>query len=404
MSARSRLLVFLVSAPLVALVVVGGSLGAGATTTLPQQHVSHLGVFQDVLGFIRSAYVEEVNIDKVMDGAMRGLADALDPSSTFLTAEEVRALQAAGTGPAGEVGLIVTRWGYYLRVLGVRDGSPAARAGLATNDFIRSIDDRPTRDLSGLTGTRLLRGGPGTRVSLLVFRGGNPADTHRVDLVREVGKSDRAAGRRLPGGEAYVRISSFGPGAAAALEQSVASLGAPAKNGLIVDLRGTADGTAEEGIAAARLFVPNGTLATLAARNSPPVVSSAAKGDGALTMPIVLLTSNGTANGAEVFAAALQGNKRGRLVGEPTAGIAGVQKLVPLDEGTGLWMTHARYLQQDGTPIHEQGLRPDVAVQVPVVGFDETPPATDEVLTEGLAELTRLRSPGAAPAARPSGV
>lgn len=404
MSARSRLLVFLVSAPLVALVVVGGSLGAGATMTLPQQHVSQLGVFQDVLSFIRSAYVEEVNIDKVMDGAMRGLADGLDPSSAFLTAEDVRALQAAGGAPAGEVGLIVARWGYYLRVLGVRDGSPAARAGLTTNDFIRAIDDRPTRDLSGLTGTRLLRGAPGSRVVLLLFRGGNPADTHQVDLVREVGKTDRASGRRLPTGEAYVRIASFGQGAAAAIAQTVASLGAPAKNGLIVDLRGTADGTAEEGIAAARLFVPTGTLATLAGRNSPPVVSSAAKGDGALAMPIVLLTSIGTANGAEVFAAALQGNKRGRLVGEPTAGIAGVQKLVPLDEGTGLWMTHARYLQQDGTPIHEQGLRPDVAVQVPIVGFDETPPATDEILTEGIAELNRLRSPGAAPADRPSGV
>lgn len=402
MSARSRLLVFLVSAPLVALVVVGGSLGAGATTTLPQQHVSQLGVFQDVVGFILRAYVEEVNIDKVMDGAMRGLADGLDPSSTFLTAEEVRALQAAGGAPAGEVGLIVTRWG-YLRVVGVRDGSPAARAGLTTGDFIRSIDDRPTRDMSAVAGTRLLRGAPGSRVVLQVFRG-NAADPHRVELVREAGKADRASSRRLPGGEAYLRIASFGPGAAAAIQQSVASLGAPAKNGLIVDLRGTADGTAEEGIAAARLFVQNGTLATLAARNSPPVVSSATKGDGALAMPVVLLTSNGTANGAEIFASALQGTKRGRLVGEPTAGIAGVQKLVPLDEGTGLWMTHARYLQQDGTPIHEQGLRPDVAVQAPIVGFDETPPATDEILTEGIAELNRLRSPGAAPADRPSGV
>ncbi len=404
MSARSRLLVFLVSAPLVALVVVGGSLGAGATTTLPQQTVPHLGVFHDVVGFILRAYVEEVNIDKVMDGAMRGLADALDPSSTFLTAEEVRALQAAGGSPAGEVGLIVTRWGYYLRVLGVRDGSPAARAGLMTNDFIRAIDDRPSRDLSTLTGTRLLRGEPGSRVSLLFFRGGNATETHKVDLVREVGRPERASSRRLPGGEAYVRVASFGPGAAAAIQQSVASLGAPARNGLIVDLRGTADGTAEEGIAAARLFVQEGTLATLAARNSPPVVTAAKKGDGALAMPVVLLTSNGTANGAEIFAAALQGTTRGRLVGEPTAGIAGVQKLVPLDEGTGLWMTHARYLQHNGTPIHEQGLRPDVAVQVPVVGFDETPPATDEVLTEGIAELNRLRAPGTAPADRPAGV
>ena len=93
-------------------------------------------------------------------------------------------------------------------------------------------------------------------------------------------------------------------------------------------------------------------------------------------MPVVLLVSTGTANAAEVFAAALANNRRARLVGEPTAGIAGVQRLVRLPEGHGLWLTYAQYLQADGTPIHQNGLRPDVAVEVPSVGFDETPPAT----------------------------
>jgi carboxyl-terminal processing protease len=399
MSARSRLLVFLVSAPLVALVVVGGPLGAGASMPVPQLHISQLGVFQDVFRYILNAYVEEVEIDRVMDGAMRGLADGLDPASAYLTADEVRAVQAGTAAPAGEVGLIVTRWGYYLRIIGVRDGSPAARAGLATNDFIRLIDDRPTRDLSPLTAMRLLRGAPGSRVSLSIFRGNNAADPHRLDLVREAGRTERAAGRRLPDGEAYLRVSSFGAGAAAAIERGVSALGTEAKNGLIIDLRGTADGTAEEGIAAARRFVATGTLATLASRSTPPVATLAGPGDGALGMPVVLLTSNGTANGAEIFAAALHGNKRARLVGEPTAGMAAVQRLVPLEDGTGLWMTSARYLKADGTPIHEQGLRPDVPAERTLVAFDEPPPATDEILAAGVAELKRLREGPGAPSA-----
>ena len=120
-------------------------------------------------------------------------------------------------------------------------------------------------------------------------------------------------------------------------------------------------------------------------------------------MPVVLLVSTGTANAAEVFAAALGQQPRARLVGEPTAGIAGVQRLVQLPEGHGLWLTYAQYLQADGTPIHQNGLRPDVPVEVPSVGFDETPPATrrgartgargPEVAVGRAAETARLRAP-----------
>ena len=109
---------------------------------------------------------------------------------------------------------MVTRQ-FYLRVLGVRDGSPAARAGLQTGDFIRMIDDKPTRDMSAFTGTRLLRGAPGSKVSLIVIRG-NAADPHTIDLVREAPTGDAVTSRRLPGGVAHVRVASFGAGTAGA--------------------------------------------------------------------------------------------------------------------------------------------------------------------------------------------
>jgi carboxyl-terminal processing protease len=338
--------------------------------------------------------------------------------------------------------------------VGVRDGSPAQRAGLQTGDFIRAINDAATRDMSAFAGNRMLHGAPGSKVTLLIIRG-NTADPHPFDLVREVPKTDRAAGKRLAGGEAYVRVSSFGPGAAAAIRSAVTAAGPAANAGVIVDLRDVADGAPDEGIAAARLFVKTGTLAiragrpTAPARQSstasksttdpargtsaretantassadqasapaadslnvaPPIPDNATRtatnpGDGALTMPVVLLVSNGTARAAEVFAAALSNNKRGTLVGEPTAGLAGAQRLIKLPDGYGLMLTTERYLQNDGMPIHGRGLRPDVPLDIPTVAFDEPMPTTDPVLERGIAVLKQgveaaKTQVGAAPAA-----
>lgn len=383
MSRRTRLLVLLISTPLVAFVMVGGLLGAVLPS--PQQGVAHLRVFEDVVRLILGAYVEPPNIDKVMDGAMRGLADGLDPSTSYLSPDEVRAIETRAAIPTADIGVTVTRQ-FYLRVAGVRDGSPAARAGLRSGDFIRAINDVPTRDMSAYAGARALAGPAGSRVSLLVIRG-NAADPHTVALVREDPSNDRATSRRLPGGEAYVRVSSFKAGAAAALRGAIQATGPAASQGLILDLRDVADGSPDEGVAAARLFIAKGTLATRAARSGDPVVVTAETGDGALTMPLVVIVSRGTGSAAEVLAAALAGNKRATLVGEPTAGIAGVQRLVKLPEGHGLFMTTARYLQADGNPIHARGLRPDVPVEVPTVAFDQPAPETDVLLERAVREL-----------------
>ena len=136
-----------------------------------------------------------------MRGAMHGLADGLDPDSAYLTADQVKQVESGAPLPPGDVGLDLTRQ-YYLRVIAARDGSPAAKAGLRTGDYIRAINDTPTREMSVLEGMRALRGAPGTKVSLTVIRG-NAADPHVVELTREtepaVGRHrpDRGARRRL---------------------------------------------------------------------------------------------------------------------------------------------------------------------------------------------------------------
>jgi carboxyl-terminal processing protease len=390
MTSKSRWLIFLVSTPLVVLAAVGGILGANAAPA-PQKAVTHLRVFEDVVSLIMSSYVEEADPDKVMEGAMRGLADGLDPLSAYLTPEEVAVATTGAALPAGDVGLVISRQ-FYLRIVGVRDGSPAAKAGLRTNDYIRGIDNKPTRELSAFTGTRLLRGAPGSKVELTVLRG-NAAEPHTVTLVREVLAGPAVTTTKLPSGQAVVRVASFGAGTATALGTVFDGLQKSGVSGAVLDLRGTADGPAEEGIAAARLFVKTGTLAIRAERNQPRITTEAASPDGRIPLPLVLLVSNGTAGAAEVFAAALSGNKRADLVGEPTAGLAAVQRLVALPEGRGLWMTYARYLTLEGDPIHERGLRPTVAVESPSVAFDDPPPSTDDMLAKAVERLTAVRTP-----------
>jgi carboxyl-terminal processing protease len=389
MSSRSRWLVFLVSTPLVLFLSIGGILGASATP-VRQDAFAHLRVMSDVMSLIMTSYVERADIDRVMDGAMRGLADGLDPSSAYLSAEDAKAVSSGGAGGPADVGLVVTRQ-FYVRVVGVRDGSPAARAGLRTGDYLRMIDGKATRDLSAIEGTRLLRGQPGTKVSLLVLRG-NAAEPHVVELTRELPAAERVTRKQLPSGEGYVRVVSFREGAAADIRQHLDALRSEGVTRAVIDVRGTADGAIDEGIAAARHFIPGGgIIASRAGRDAAQKTTvTASSRDGGVTMPIVLLVSHGTAGAAEVFAAALQGNKRAELVGEPTAGIAGVQRLIPLPEGRALWMTVERYLSADGKPIHGPGLQPDTRYDEPLVPFGESPAPEDRLLITGVDRLRML--------------
>jgi len=387
MSRRTRLLAVYASTPLVVLVLVGGLLGAARPAT-GQQGFDHLNVFWDVVRLTLGAYVEPPDVDAVMDGAMRGLTDSLDPMSSYLSPQEVRAYETGAALPPADPGITVSKQ-FYIRIVGLRDGSPAARAGLRSGDFLREIGGVPTRDMSVHRATRMLAGAPGSSVDLLVIRV-NVAEPHPMTVTREVPGDTRVQGRRLPGGEAYLRVSSFGTGVAEQMRSAISSLGAAANAGLLIDLRDTAEGPPESGIAAARLFVPSGTLATVASRKNAPVATTAATGDGALQMPVVLLVSGGTGQGAEVFAAALVDNKRASLVGLPTAGLASEQTLVRLPEGHGLLLTTARYVIGDGSPIHTRGLRPETLVDVPVVPFDEAPPAVDTTLARAVEVLKAL--------------
>jgi carboxyl-terminal processing protease len=383
MSSRTRVIVMSISAPVIAFAIVGGFLGKAMAR---EETYQYLKPFDDVVSLITNNYVEEVNIDKVMRGGMRGLADGLDADSAFLTADEVKQVESGAPLPMGDVGIELTRQ-YYLRVIAARDDSPAAKAGLRTGDYIRAINETPTREMSVWEGQRALRGAPGSKVTLTVIRG-NAADPHVIELTREPAPSADVTGRIVAAGVGLVRIAAIGPNTTDRVKSRIAELTRNGAAKLVIDLRRTASGMLDNGLELARAFVANGTLAYREARGGVREPIAAASGDGALTLPLIVLVDNGTAGAAEVFAAALVGNTRAELVGEHTIGRAALQKLIKLPDGSGLWLSTSRYLTPAGTPLHEKGLEPTIPVDEPDVEFGQTPPPGDPVLEKALERLT----------------
>ena len=382
MTSRSRLLVLAISTPIIIFAFVGGYFGRAIAQDDTYQH---LRVFEDVVSLVLNNYVEPVDIRDAMVGAMRGMADSLDPESAYLTPALVKSREANDPGGPAEVGIDVTRQ-YYLRVVSVRDGSPAARAGIRSGDFIRAIDNRPTRDMSAYEGGRLLRGAPGSKVSLLVIRG-NAADPHVVDLVREPVAGAELSTRMLNPTTGYVRVVEFSAESPSRLKQAFDTLAKSGATRYVVDLRGTSRGDLDHGIEAARLFVKSGTLGVRLGREDQKDPITAQASDGAITAPLALLVDIGTAGPAEVFAAALDGNARADLIGTNTLGRAARQRLIKLPDQSGLWLTSQRYLTPAGTPIHEIGLVPDVAVEFPEVEFGAAAPTPDEALQKAIEHI-----------------
>jgi carboxyl-terminal processing protease len=383
MTPRSRLLVLLVSAPILIFALVGGYLGG---VMARQETYPHLKVFDDVFGLTTSNYVEEVDADKLMHGAMHGLADSLDADSAYLTADQVRRLDLADPVASGEIGVELTRQ-YYLRVIAVRDLSPAAKAGLRTGDFIRLIDRQPTREMSVWEGMRLLRGKPGSTVSLAIIRG-NAADPHMVDLVRTTLTPAAPSSRMVNPTTGYLRIPEFTDQSRLSVEAVVGELIKSGARRLVIDLRSTARGPLQSGLETARLFVPSGTLAMLETRGADRQVVAAVAKDATITVPVAVLVDGGTSGAAELFASALSGTSRAELLGERTNGRAALQRLFKLPDGGGLWMSYAWYLTPAATPIHDRGLKPNIDVPQPDVEFGAAAPPGDPTLDKAVERLS----------------
>ena len=391
---RTRIIVFFASIPIIVFALVGGYYGR-AVAGEEEQTYRHLRVFEDVVSLISNNYVERVDLDGVLQGALRGLAEGLDSDSAYLSRADVRRIESDRPPPEGRVGLDVTRR-YYLQVIAVRDGSPASEAGIAPGDYVRAIDGDPTRLLSVIEGKQRLHGEPGATVTLSLIRG-STQEPYDIALTRERLAPAVVSGRLLDeaDGVGYLRIPAFGAEVPAAVADTVAALEAGGASHLVIDVRNTAEGTYESAIAAARLFVPDGTLVIREENGDTRTALKATAGRDAIALPATLLIDFGSSGPAEVFAAALVERERAATIGQRTSGRTGLQRLVQLPDGAGLWLSWARYLTAAGESIHPFGIQPGIAVAITLPELGEPLPEDDVVLERALEEITAVAAKAA---------
>jgi len=386
MTRRARFIILFVSLPLVAFTIVGGFLGQAVAR---EDTYRHLRIFEDVVSLITTNYVEEVELEGVIQGALRGLAGGLDSESAFLSATEVLEIETGGPIPAGELGLDIASQ-YYIQIIAVRPGSPADKAGLIPGDFISTIEGQTTRRLSVIEGKKLLLGPPGDPVRLSMIRG-NTTEPYDIELTLERPSDSIVETSIQDDNIGYIKVYRFSSGAANEIASVASTLVNNGARAFLIDVRNISGGSFDEAIAAARLFVESGTLLRRTESGSEEEATiPAASGDRVINVPVVLLTDFGTAHAAEVFVAGLAGTERADTVGQRTAGRASLQKLIKLPDGTGLWLSWARYLKASGDPIHRAGILPTVAVELPIVELGEPVPPGDPILEQGVEHIRSM--------------
>ena len=386
MTDRTRFVILIVTAPILAYTLVGGVLGRVAAR---EGTYSHLKVFEDVVRLVTDNYVEPIDPERIMQGALWGLAEGLDPESSYLTPGDVRQYEADEASNEVGVGLVLTRQ-YYIQVVAARDGTPAAEAGLLPGDYIRAIDDNPTRVMSIVRGRQLLRGEPGSTVTLTVIRG-NAAEPLEMELERDGGRSANVTSRLIAPGVGYLRIAEFDDTTADAIEAAAGTLDRQRVERLLIDLRGNAIGAFESGLDAARLFTDADTLVIRKSSTGQEPVNQVNR-ELSIAWPVVIITNPGTAGAAELFAAALTDTGRAETVGLRTAGRAAEQTLVRLSDGGGLLLSSTQYLTASGEPIHRVGVEPALVVLEPAVELGQAvaDPDEDPVLDRALEHLAAM--------------
>ena len=333
-----------------------------ATDTLP---LDELKTFTQVFVKIKNDYVQEVNDRELLENAIRGMLEGLDPHSAYLDKSAYTDLQEGTSGEFGGLGIEVGMENGFVKVISPIDDTPAERAGIEAGDLIIRLDDVPVKGMALNDAVKSMRGKPGTDITLTVVREGKDAPFTLV-ITRAVIKVKSVRSEILEPGLGYLRISQFqahtGEDMRAALEGLKTDSDEQLK-GLILDLRNNPGGVLGAAVAVSDLFLEKGLIVYTEGRVKDSKLKFSAKPEDLLgKAPLIVLVNAGSASASEIVAGALQDHNRAIIMGEQTFGKGSVQTVLPLETESALKLTTARYYTPNGRSIQASGITPDIVI------------------------------------------
>lgn len=330
--------------------------------------------FSQVLDMVERFYVNDMPTKELVNGALKGMLQALDPHSTLLTQEEFKDMQETTSGEFFGIGIEITSEGNQLTVVTPIEDTPAYKAGLKPGDYILAVNGKPTMEMSLQEAVSQIRGARGTEVELTILHRESKTPVN-VRIKRDAIPLISVKSRELEPGYHWIRLTRFSERTTTELLDALkdAAKRGPVK-GLVLDLRNNPGGLLDQAVSVSDAFLRDGVIVSMRGRQEGTAREFKAKSQASDTdAPLVVLVNAGSASASEIVAGALGDRKRGLIVGERTFGKGSVQNIIPLSDGSGLKLTVALYYTPSGRSIQAEGVVPDMEIPFEQPREDATP-------------------------------
>jgi len=324
-----------------------------------------LRVFTEVFEKIKNDYVEDRTDKELIESAISGMLSNLDPHSAYLNEDAFKELQVGTTGRFGGLGIEISMEDGFVKVVAPIDDTPAQRAGMQSGDLIIRLDDQSVKGMSLTEAVKIMRGEVGTSIELTVVREGAEKPL-TFDITRDIIRVKSVKFRTLEDGFGYVRISQFQSHTVDNLANAISSLKDENEDlkGIVLDLRNNPGGVLNAAVGVSDAFIDKGMIVYTEGRTSDSDTKFyASSGDLMQGAPIVVLINGGSASASEIVAGALQDHQRAVIMGTESFGKGSVQTILPMNNGTAVKLTTARYFTPNGRSIQAEGIVPDIKTE-----------------------------------------